>query len=82
MHQIRIDAVILLYHAMMIPGILWMDVGTAAKNSRRYINITAISGKLGLSMCKALPGFHYFTGSDYTSALVRKGKGRLFEKLA
>ena len=29
-------------------------------------------------MCDALPGFHAFTGSDYTSAFVRKGKVRPF----
>ena len=29
-------------------------------------------------MYDALPGFHAFTGSDYTSAFVRKGKVRPF----
>ena len=27
-------------------------------------------------MCAALPGFHAYTGSDYTSAFVRRGKIR------
>ena len=32
-------------------------------------------------MCAALPAFHSFTGSDYTSAFVRKGKIRPFLNL-
>ena len=55
-----------------------MDVGTASRNDRRYINLSAISEALGQLVCDALPGFHAFTGCDYTSAFVRKGKVRPF----
>ena len=58
-----------------------MDAGTGAKNNRRYISITAIYELLGPQICAALPGFHAFTGSDYTAAFVRKGKVKPFAKL-
>jgi len=74
-------AVILIHHANLFSAILWMDVGTAAKNNRRFIDISAISVSLGKELCAALPGFHAFTGSDYTSAFVRKGKVRPFARL-
>ncbi|KAG1676316.1 hypothetical protein GQR58_014353 [Nymphon striatum] len=52
-----------------------MDCGMG--NSRRYINVTNIVGVL--EDCKpglprALPGYHAFTGCDFTSAFYRKGK--------
>lgn len=36
---------------------------------------------LGADLCKALPGFHAFTGCDYTAAFFRKGKIRPFKML-
>ena len=74
-------AVILLYHCTKFQSRLWMDVGTAAKNNRRYINISAICHELGPNLCAALPAFHSFTGSDYTSSFVRRGKVRPFKIL-
>ena len=73
--------VILLYHCHKYECNLWMDVGTAAKNNRRYISLTEICSMLGSSLCAALPGFHALTGSDYTSSFVRKGKVRPFKNL-
>lgn len=74
-------AVILLYHSPTFTATLWMDTGTNAKNTRRYINLTAIGKVLGPLLCKSLPAFHAFTGCDYTSAFVKKGKKRPFAKL-
>lgn len=74
-------AVILLYHCNKFKSPLWMDVGTSSKNNRRYISITNIYEVLGSRICAALPGFHAFTGCDYTSSFVRKGKIRPFAKL-
>ena len=74
-------AIILLYHCNKFKSRLWMDVGTTSKNSRRYICITAISNVLGPQICAALPGFHAFTGSDYTSSFVRKGKVKPYHKM-
>ena len=74
-------AVILLYHCSKFQSRVWMDIGTAAKNNRRYISFTAVCHKLGPDLCAALPAFHSFTGSDYTSSFVRKGKVRPFKML-
>ena len=74
-------AVILLYHCNTFQSSLWMDVGTAAKNNRRYINLTTVCKELGHGICGALPAFHAYTGCDYTSSFVRKGKVRPFKLL-
>ena len=74
-------AVILIHHLARFHCNIWMDVGTRGKNNRRFINVTSIVSSLGNKMCAALPAFHAYTGSDYTSAFVRKGKIRPFLKL-
>lgn len=74
-------AVILVYHCDKIEKTVWMDVGTVSKKNRRFINITEIQRALGPGVCRSLPAFHAFTGSDYTSAFVKKGKVRPFAKL-
>ena len=40
-------AVILIYHCEKIEKTVWMDVGTASKNNRRFISITEIQGFAG-----------------------------------
>lgn len=75
-------AVILIYHSTQLQATLWMDVGTVSKNNRRYINITRIANQLGPRLCSSLPGFHAFTGCDYTSTFFRKGKVRPFELMS
>lgn len=74
-------AVILLYHCEKIEKTIWLDVGTVSKKTRRFINISAIQKSLGPGISKALPAFHAYTGSDYTSAFAKKGKARPFAKL-
>ena len=74
-------AIILLYHSPTFTATLWMDTGTNARNTRRYINLTAVGEVMGPLLCQSLPAFHAFTGCDYTSAFVRKGKKRPFAKL-
>lgn len=48
-------------------------------NKRRIIDVNKLSNFLGDDLCKALPGFHEFTGCDYNSAFFRKGKQRPFK---
>ena len=67
-------AVILIHHSSKFSSTLWMDTGTVSGRNRRYVNLTRIAENLGQKMCKALPAYHSFTGTDYTSAFVRKGK--------
>jgi len=39
-------AVILIYHSPTITTTLWVDNGSSTKNTRRYINLTAIRAEL------------------------------------
>ncbi|KZR97548.1 Uncharacterized protein APZ42_007508, partial [Daphnia magna] len=55
---------------------MYLEVGHHKNNTLRFIDITTLSLKLGPALCKALPGFHAFTGSDYTPAFSYKGKVR------
>jgi len=68
--------VILLHHCHKVSMNVWMDVGTSGRGNRRYVNISAIATQIGYQLCKALPGFHAYTGCDYTAAFIRKGKKR------
>ena len=74
-------AVILLHHCSKFKRIVLMDVGTASKRDRRFINISEIYRNLGPALCSALVGFHAFTGCDFTSAFIRKGKKKPFALL-
>lgn len=58
---------------------IWMT--TKNHNVPGYVNCTELGKKLGSSLCQALPGFHAFTGSDYTAAFVRKGKIKAYNLL-
>jgi len=71
-------AIILLYHSPPFTATLLMDTGTNGRNTRKYINLTAVGEVMGALLCESLPAFHAFTGCDYTSAFVRKGKKRPF----
>lgn len=73
--------VILLHHSPRVNSNLWMEVGTAGLGNRRYVNVSAIATEIGPEYCSALPGFHAYTGCDYTAAFVRKGKKRPFALL-
>lgn len=69
--------IIALGNSSKFPGCdLFLEVGHQRNNSLRFIDITSLSAKLGPTLCKALPGFHAFTGSDYTPSFSYKGKVR------
>lgn len=57
-------AVILVYHCEKMEKTVWMDLGTVSKKNRRFINITEIQRSLGPGVCKSLPTFKAFTGSE------------------
>ena len=50
-----------------------------ANNSRRFIDVTNLSITLGSHVCDALPGLHAFTGCDFTSSFLGKGKVKPYE---
>ena len=68
--------IILVSYSNEIVQPLLFDTGTG--NKRRLL---AIATSRGLEIAKALPGFHAFTGSDSTSAFIRKGKIQPFKAL-
>ena len=70
---------ILLYHAPRIPLHIWMEAGVCANNNRRFIDVTNLSITLGSHVCDALPGLHAFTGCDFTSSFLGKGKVKPYE---
>ena len=55
---------------------VWLEVGLSSSNTLRYISVNEIWRTLGSELCGALPGFHAFTGCDYTASFSRKGKIR------
>ena len=44
------------------------------ENTRRYINIVHVVSDIDPNLVDALPGFHVFTGADYTPCNMNKGK--------
>lgn len=60
---------------------VWMEVGHFSNNTQRFIDITAIYKNLGPNICNALPGFHAFTGCDYTASFFGKWKIKPFDIL-
>ena len=71
--------VIMLGNLDEIKSNIYIECGVT--NSRHIIDINALHKLLGLDLCKALPGFHVFTGCDYNPAFFRKGKQRPFKIL-
>ena len=69
---------LLLCHLHRVNSNVWMEVGTRGRGTRRFINVSKIGAATGPSMCATLPGLHAFTGCDYTSAFVRKGRKKPF----
>ena len=74
--------ILLLYHVSHhqdCTSKVWMDAGLSTNNSRRYISISTLVSHLDQSVIDALPALHAFTGSDYTSSFMNKGKIRAFQ---
>jgi hypothetical protein len=72
--------VIMLGNLHKITAKIYIECGVSS--SRHVIDVNALHEFLGLDLCKALPGFHAFTGCDYNPAFFRKGKKRPFKLLA
>ena len=66
---------ILLFHfASQLDDQIWMHTGSSSLKTRRDIDISTMA-----IVCATLPGFHVFTGSDYTASFMRIGKVRQFD---
>ena len=71
------DVECLLLHYFTVYGMkgsLIMDSGVG--DNRRLIDINCVAEDIGTEACCSVVGWHYYTGSDTTSALVRRGKVR------
>ena len=50
---------------------VWLEMGLHTNNTFKYVKLTKLHQNLGNSLCATLPGFHLFTGSDYTGLLIQ-----------
>ena len=71
--------ILLLSYANKIQLPLIFDTGSG--NKRRLIDIQSTAAAFGTEMCSCLPAIYAFTGSDYTSAFVRRGKVKRLQLL-
>jgi hypothetical protein len=69
--------VILLYYCSSVVNKLLFYTGVGSH--RWIIDSSSIYRTLGSATCAALPQIHAYTGSDFTSSFVRRGKIRPFQ---
>ena len=70
------------YRKKLDPSLkIWFEVGVQSRNNLRFISVDSIYSNLGKNFCKALPGYHAFTGSDFTTSFSRKGNIQPLKKL-
>ena len=75
-----VECLLLHYYTVYgMKGTVIMDSGVG--DNRRLIDINSVAEDLGTEACCSLIGWHYYTGSDTTSAFVRRGKLRPWELL-
>ena len=55
---------------------VWIEQGFISDNSLAYVHVNSIIIFLGMELSEAMPGFHSFTGCDYTPAFSGRGKLR------
>jgi len=72
--------VLLVSYAATVSTHLIFETGTG--NNRRLVDVTGIAEALDSSLGTALPALHAFTGCDYTSSFVRRGKVKPFQIMA
>ena len=53
---------------------VWIEAGVQSTNSQRFISLNQLYITLGKTFCQSLPGYHAFTGCDYTASFSRRGK--------
>ena len=52
----------------------WIEAGVQSSNSQRFISLNKLYITLGKTFSQSLPGYHAFTGCDYTASLSKRGK--------
>jgi len=71
--------ILLLSYVSSVTQPLYLDTGFS--NKCRMVDVKVIAKVLGPDLCAVLPTYHEFTGCDYTSAFLRKGKVKPFQIL-
>ena len=73
--------ILLLFHISQLSHkpLVWMEVGLSSNNTRRFINVSQLVNHMGKEVVAALPGFHAYTGTDFTASFMGKGKMRPFD---
>ena len=50
---------------------VWIEAGVQLTNSQWFISLNQLYITLGKTFCQSLPGYHAFTGCDYTTFFSR-----------
>ena len=58
-----------------------VKVEVQSRNNLRFISLDSIYSNLDKNLCKTLPAYHAFTGSDFTAVCSQKGKIQPLKKL-
>ena len=68
--------VILLGNRQMISSEfhVWMELGHFTKNNLHFIDVSNLYTTLGATLKQSIPGFHAFTGCDFTTSFLNKAK--------
>ncbi|XP_072754742.1 uncharacterized protein [Anoplolepis gracilipes] len=82
LNAIDTDALIILLGNIhkFIDSQIWLCSSTKSLDVN-YINCKDLAQILGDDLCRSLPAFHAFTGSDYTASFYRKDKVKGFKLL-
>lgn len=67
-------------HKLSASEIYFSSIGSKS-NIINSINCTQLASKLGDLVCRSLPGFHAYTGCDYTASFYKKGKVKPYKEL-
>ena len=74
---LNLDADVLVIIPCSLPRLyqglkFWLEFGLTSNNTLRYINVNKIYQSLGYKLCRDLPGYHVFTGSDFTASFSQE----------
>ena len=53
---------------------VWIEAGAQSSKSQWFISLNKLYITLDKTFCQSLPGYHAFTGCDYTASVSKRGK--------
>ena len=60
---------------------VWIEAGAQSSNSQWFNSLNKLYITLGKTFCQSLPGYHAFTGCDYTASVSKRGKVKTLKTL-